>query len=180
MLFRSLDETGSALAIGEKGRTAAELLVFARYVMFSEVYWHHAVRAATAMLQRAFWIVRDRLDLPRLVRADDAAWTAMLTAAAVGTPAEPLLAGLFGSSRRLFKRVATWDATHNPTLHRALAGRSYADMVAVSNRLADRLSSLRGRLIAPHSLLVDAPPAVADATPKAAPGVTATWLDSRI
>ena len=33
------------LAITEKGKTAAELMVFARYVMFSEVYWHHAVRS---------------------------------------------------------------------------------------------------------------------------------------
>ena len=41
-----LDERGEGLAIADKGRTAAELMVFARYVMFSEVYWHHAVRAA--------------------------------------------------------------------------------------------------------------------------------------
>ena len=40
----------------DKGKTAAELMVFARYVMFSEVYWHHGVRAATAMLQRAFYL----------------------------------------------------------------------------------------------------------------------------
>ena len=26
----------------DKGKTAAEMMVFARYVMFSEVYWHHA------------------------------------------------------------------------------------------------------------------------------------------
>jgi HD superfamily phosphohydrolase len=43
------------LAIDEKGRTAAEMMVFGRYVMFSEVYWHHTVRAATAMLQRALF-----------------------------------------------------------------------------------------------------------------------------
>ena len=48
---------GDGLAITEKGKTAAELLVFARYVMFSEVYWHHGVRAATAMLQRAFYLL---------------------------------------------------------------------------------------------------------------------------
>jgi len=154
-----LDEAGTALAITDKGRTAAELLVFARYVMFSEVYWHHAVRAATAMLQRAVWILRDRLDVPKLMRADEAAWTALLTAAAAGTPAEPLVAGLFGSSRRLFKRVATWDIAHSPALHRALAGRPYVDMVEVSTRLADRLSARSGRRVAAHALLVDAPPA---------------------
>ena len=154
-----LDEAGTALAITDKGRTAAELLVFARYVMFSEVYWHHAVRAATAMLQRAVWILRDRLDVPKLMRADEAAWTALLTAAAAGTPAEPLVAGLFGSSRRLFKRVATWDIAHSPALHRTLAGRPYVDMVEVSTRLADRLSARSGRRVAAHALLVDAPPA---------------------
>ncbi len=49
-----VNEAGDGLAISEKGRTAAEMMVFARYVMFSEVYWHHAVRCATAMLQRSF------------------------------------------------------------------------------------------------------------------------------
>ncbi|MGC3970653.1 MAG: HD domain-containing protein [Pirellulales bacterium] len=49
-----LNEAGDGLAITDKGKTAAEMMVFARYVMFSEVYWHHAVRAATAMLQRSF------------------------------------------------------------------------------------------------------------------------------
>ncbi|MDZ4818948.1 MAG: HD domain-containing protein, partial [Planctomycetota bacterium] len=36
-----LNEAGDNLAITDKGRTAAEMMVFARYVMFSEVYWHH-------------------------------------------------------------------------------------------------------------------------------------------
>jgi HD superfamily phosphohydrolase len=154
-----LDQAGRALAITDKGRTAAELMVFARYVMFSEVYWHHTVRAATAMLQRAVWLVRERLDVPRLVRADDAAWVGLLAAAAAGTPAEELVAGLFGATRRLFKRVASWDAAHSPALHRALAGRPYAEMAAVSTRLADRLSSRIGRRVHPDALLVDAPPA---------------------
>ena len=37
-----LNEAGDGLAITDKGKTAAEMMVFARYVMFSEVYWHHA------------------------------------------------------------------------------------------------------------------------------------------
>ncbi len=47
-----------SVAITSKGRTAAEMMVFARYVMFSEVYWHHAVRSATAMLQRLVFELR--------------------------------------------------------------------------------------------------------------------------
>ena len=36
-----LNARGDGLAITDKGKTAAEMMVFARYVMFSEVYWHH-------------------------------------------------------------------------------------------------------------------------------------------
>ncbi len=51
-----------SLAITDKARTAAEMMVFARYVMFSEVYWHHTVRSATSMLQRLVWeLVSERL-----------------------------------------------------------------------------------------------------------------------
>ena len=60
-----LNRLGDGLAITDKGKTAAELMVFARYVMFSEVYWHHAVRSATAMLQRAFYLLHGQLDLDR-------------------------------------------------------------------------------------------------------------------
>lgn len=154
-----LDAAGTGLAIGEKGRTAAELMVFARYVMFSEVYWHHAVRAATAMLQRAVWIVRDRIDLRALVRSDDRTFAAWLLTAAAGTPAADLAAGLFGSTRRLYKRVATFDSVHQPALHRACAGRPHADAVVIAERLAEGLSRRLGRTVAAAGILVDAPPA---------------------
>lgn len=42
-----------AIGIYSKGRIAAEFLSFARYAMFSQAYWHHAVRAQKAMLARA-------------------------------------------------------------------------------------------------------------------------------
>jgi HD superfamily phosphohydrolase len=154
-----LDETGTSLAITDKGRTAAELMVFARYVMFSEVYWHHAVRSATAMLQRAVWVLRDCIDASWVVRSDDAAFAAWLIAAARGSAAEPIVEGLFGTTRRLFKRAATYDAAHHPAVHRALAGRPYADSVTVSARLAGALSNRLGTRISAESILVDAPPA---------------------
>ena len=154
-----LDQTGTAVAITAKGRTAAELMVFARYVMFSEVYWHHAVRAATAMLQRAVWLVRPTVDAARLIRTDDRGFVDWLTAAAAGTPAEPLVAGLFGTVRRLFKRAGSFDALDAPTVHAALAGLSYPAMARVSARLAETLSARLGRPIAAATLIVDAPPA---------------------
>ena len=65
-----LNAAGDGLAITDKGRTAAEMMVFSRYVMFSEVYWHHAVRAGTAMLQRAFYLASRRAGSGRPVPTD--------------------------------------------------------------------------------------------------------------
>jgi uncharacterized protein len=154
-----LDDGGEALAIDEKGRTAAELMVFARYVMFSEVYWHHTVRAATAMLQRAMWFVRPSIDPAWLVRCDDAGFREWLLHAADQPAARSLATGLFGPRRELFKRVATFDAVRQPVVHAALAGRSYEAMARVSARLAERLARRVGRPIDGDLLIVDAPPA---------------------
>jgi HD superfamily phosphohydrolase len=41
-----------ALALHEKGLSALESLLFAKYQMYRTVYWHHAVRAATVMFKR--------------------------------------------------------------------------------------------------------------------------------
>lgn len=41
------------IGVHAKGRVAAEFLTFARYAMFSQVYWHHVVRCQKAMLLRA-------------------------------------------------------------------------------------------------------------------------------
>ncbi|HEX9895986.1 MAG TPA: HD domain-containing protein, partial [Gemmatimonadales bacterium] len=44
------------VGIHEKGVSALESLLFAKYQMYRNVYWHHAVRSATCMFKRA---VRD-------------------------------------------------------------------------------------------------------------------------
>lgn len=41
------------LGVYAKGKVTAEFMTMARYAMFSQVYWHHAVRAQKAMLARA-------------------------------------------------------------------------------------------------------------------------------
>jgi len=53
----------AALALHEKGLAALESLLFAKYQMYRNVYWHHAVRSATAMFKRA---VRTALAAGRL------------------------------------------------------------------------------------------------------------------
>ena len=59
MLIVADPETGRrTLGIREKGLSALESLLFAKYQMYRNVYWHHAVRSATAMYKR---LVEDAL-----------------------------------------------------------------------------------------------------------------------
>lgn len=146
------------LAIGEKGRTAAEMMVFSRYVMFSEVYWHHAVRAATAMLQRAVFLLQHRIDLPSTLRMTDASWTRSLRRAAEGSVAEPLVEGLFGPRRRLYKRAAEFNVVDGVDVHQALARRPYWWLVACCEQLASQLAARTDVAIHAADILIDAPP----------------------
>jgi HD superfamily phosphohydrolase len=153
-----LNEAGDALAITDKGKTAAEMMVFARYVMFSEVYWHHAVRAATAMLQRAFFGIQDALDFIPLFAMTERPMIEALVTAAKGRPERELLDGLFGSRRRLYKRLAQYSYFEEPSLYRRLARRPYAELVACAQSIARALGKSLGQPVADHDVLIDAPP----------------------
>ena len=150
------------LAVGEKGRTAAEMMVFARYVMFSEVYWHHAVRSATAMLQRAVFLLQHRIDLDWSLKLDETQWTAMLQRTAEGSVAEPLVDGLFGARRKLYKRVAEFNVLDSTAdgqnVHRKLARRPYWWLVACAQNFAEQLAKRSGMAVHAADVLIDAPP----------------------
>jgi uncharacterized protein len=153
-----LNDSGDGLAITDKGKTAAEMLIFARYIMFSEVYWHHAVRAATAMLQRAFYLLHNTLDLDAMFRLTDWQMIDELQRAGAEGPAGELMDGLFGPARRLYKRLAQYSFFQERELYDQLARRPYAWLVQCTEQFALVASTALGRRIAPHEVLFDAPP----------------------
>ncbi|HVH39082.1 MAG TPA: HD domain-containing protein [Gemmatimonadaceae bacterium] len=158
------DPTTGRLAIGlrEKGLSALESLLFAKYQMYRNVYWHHAVRSATAMYKRlvedalAAGILRlDELvsftdegilhaldDAVRAPRQQDA--TAASTAAI-----PPLLDAI--RSRRLYKRAMEVSAAE-------LTGVDLewlAEDRARTRRAEDALARVHG--FKPGELLLDYP-----------------------
>jgi HD superfamily phosphohydrolase len=153
-----VNEAGDGLAITDKGRTAAEMMVFARYVMFSEVYWHHAVRCATAMLQRAFYLLHDALDLDTLFRQSENDMILAMRQVAGSDPAGELLDGLFGPERRLYKRFAQYSAFQLPDQYHRLARRPYTWLVVCAENLTVLLQRELGVEVRPHEVLFDAPP----------------------
>ncbi len=153
-----LNAAGDGLAVTDKGKTAAEMLIFSRYIMFSEVYWHHAVRSATAMFQRAFYLLHAALDLDALFRLPDAQLIDGLRQAAGEGPAGELLDGLFGPTRRLYKRLAQFSFFQERSIYERLARQPYGWLAAFSEQFAALASTALGRRIAPHEVLFDAPP----------------------
>ena len=155
-----LNEAGDKLAITSKGRTAAELMVFARYVMFSEVYWHHAVRSATAMLQRSFYLSSSAFtsDPIELFRLDDYEWNSAFKTLSAGTDAEPLFHALFGPTRKLYKRLAHYSFMESPEIYRELAQQPYPELARKSLELGELIAQEFGVEVNEHEVLIDAPP----------------------
>jgi HD superfamily phosphohydrolase len=153
-----LNAAGDGLAITSKGKTAAELMVFARYVMFSEVYWHHAVRSATCMFARAFFELRHQLDLRVLFQQTEADVIHTLRGLARGSPCEPLLEGIFGARRRIYKRVFECTLHQHREVYELLARQSFDFLTRCAARLSVDLGGKIGRKLLPTDVLIDAPP----------------------
>ena len=95
------------VGVAEKGLSALESLLFAKYQMYRNVYWHHAVRSATAMYKR---VVQDACESGTLTQEKLVTFTdeGLLYFLQDRAPS-PLLTAL--RSRHLFKRVAEWPAS---------------------------------------------------------------------
>lgn len=154
-----VNEPGDGLAITSKGKTAAELMVFARYVMFSEVYWHHTVRSATAMLQRSFYRLRHAFEDESICfRNDDAEFQQNLLRIAKGTSAEKLVVGIFGGERTIYKQIAEYSLFDAADLYKPLAHQPYPWLTDLSESLRDGISHRLGETIETDEILIDAPP----------------------
>ena len=153
-----LNQAGDGIAISEKGKTAAEMMVFARYVMFSEVYWHHAVRSATAMIQRAFYAVKDQVDCDRMFLLTESEMVVHLQSLLSKSPAQSLGDGLFGTRRLLYKRLAQFSYMENSSLYDRIARQPFDWLVKCSEALALRLGKELHTTVSPYDVLFDAPP----------------------
>jgi HD superfamily phosphohydrolase len=135
------------------------MMVFARYVMFSEVYWHHAVRSATAMLQRAFYLLHRDLDLDRLFRHTEDDMVRELLRASEGGASRELVHGLFGPRRRLYKQLAQYSYFEQRDIYECLARRPYPWLVGCAEEFAVTIARHAGRTVEPWEVIFDAPPA---------------------
>jgi HD superfamily phosphohydrolase len=108
-----LETAPGRLEIGvlEKGISAVESLLFAKYQMFRNVYWHHAVRSATCMFKRAVRaaVAGGTLTFGQIAEATDDGLTERLLAGDRTGLARAV------QSRRLYKRALDLSAGEAPT-----------------------------------------------------------------
>jgi hypothetical protein len=135
------------VAVHEKGISALESLLFAKYQMYRNVYWHHAVRSATAMFKR---LVREAIER----KSVDVTWLAGSTdedlmAALRRLPDTPLAARL--RHRRLYKRVLDTPASSIAPG----SGDWISEQFHLVGPVEDRLAREQGMV--PGELLLDFP-----------------------
>jgi uncharacterized protein len=147
MLVADPERGTPTVGISEKGLSALESLLFAKYQMYRNVYWHHAVRSATAMYKR---LVDGALRAGSLDAATLAGFTdeGLLHELAERAPS-PLLAAL--RERRLYKRIFECPAAELPSD----TGEWIADDRPLTIAVEDQLAREVG--LAPGELLLDYP-----------------------
>jgi HD superfamily phosphohydrolase len=100
------------VAVQEKGISALESLLFAKYQMYRNVYWHHAVRSATCMFKRAVrsTVAAGNLSIAEISAANDGDLMGRLERHDTTGLTQRLL------ERRLFKRALDLPASEVPEL----------------------------------------------------------------
>jgi HD superfamily phosphohydrolase len=138
---------GQTVGLHEKGVSALESLLFAKYQMYRNVYWHHAVRSATVMFKRVVRsaLARAELEPGWIAHASDETLMERLRT----LPDAPLAERL--RRRQLFKRVLDLPAAELP----AGAGTWVAEDPDLTARVEDRLAAECG--CRPGELLLDFP-----------------------
>jgi HD superfamily phosphohydrolase len=146
-IVEDAERGGQMVGVYEKGLSALESLLFAKYQMYRNVYWHHAVRSATAMYKR---LVDGALRAGSLTAETLASYTDEGLLHELGTRApSPLLAAL--RERRLYKRLFECPAAELPPEGGEWIADDRALVVAVEDQLAREVG------LAPGELLLDYP-----------------------
>jgi len=140
-----------AIGVHEKGLSALESLLFAKYQMYRNVYWHHAVRSATAMYKRLVAVALDTgaVAADRVARYTDEGLLVHLDTPALVPEARQLLDAL--RIRHLHKRAYECPAA---TLGDEV-GEWIASDYALTRRVEDQLAAELG--LARGDVLLDYP-----------------------
>jgi uncharacterized protein len=131
------------VGVQEKGVSALESLLFSKYQMYRNVYWHHAVRSATCMFKRAVRgaVARGDVTVEAIADATDDGLMERLIS---GDP-DGLAAAI--RARRLYKRALDLPASDVPTGVQPWIADDPALLERVEDAVAARVGLGHGELL---------------------------------
>jgi hypothetical protein len=132
------------LGVHEKGISALESLLFAKYQMYRNVYWHHAVRSATCMFKRAVRraVAEGVLSREELADATDGGLMGRLLA---GAGPDHLARSVH--ERRLFKRALDLPASDVPDALQSWVWEDPDLVEAIEDTIAEGVGLEAGELL---------------------------------
>jgi HD superfamily phosphohydrolase len=135
------------VGVQEKGISALESLLFAKYQMYRNVYWHHAVRSATCMFKRAVRIAvrRGSVTAQSIANATDDGLMELL----ISRDHNPLATCI--RARRLHKRALDLPASDVPADIQPWVAQDPDLLELVEDAIATRIG------LPPGGLLIDFP-----------------------
>ncbi len=135
------------VGVQEKGVSALESLLFAKYQMYRNVYWHHAVRSATCMFKRAvrLTVAAGVFTPERIANATDGGLVEQLMVQ------DPSGLARAVHERRLFKRALDLPASDVPSDVQSWVTEDPALVERVEDEMAVRVG------LTPGQLLIDYP-----------------------
>ena len=131
------------MGVQEKGVSALESLLFAKYQMYRNVYWHHAVRSATCMFKRAVRsaIAVGSVSAEEIENATDGTLDTLLDRADPSGLARAL------HERRLYKRALDMPASAVPGDLPSWIWNDVSALERAEDRLAEELGLPRGGVL---------------------------------
>ena len=170
----TLNQAGDGIAVAARGKVSAETFIFGRYTMFSEAYWHHTVRSASAMVEAALAAFQSRADMEPedllpilLARDDDGLLDWLCEHSPSNSATRYLLAGMTGWRRRLHKRVLTLSQVYleedKRRAYEVVYQMDAGALFGLTDRLRVTLASALGQPLHPAALILDTPPRDKDA-----------------
>ncbi|GMO60103.1 MAG: HD domain-containing protein [Termitinemataceae bacterium] len=142
--------------IESPGIASVESVLFAKYLMYRSVYWHHSVRSADAMIKKAIYCgINDKIIEPKeLYQLDDMELFALFRERSLKTPIFEL--GNMVRSGNIYKKVAEFN-------YKDVENHGLSDIKTrtnMENDLALKYSKITGKKIDGNQIIIDVPDSI--------------------
>lgn len=153
VLHKMLPHPTHGIALEEEGVTAVENVLFSKYQMYRTVYWHRAVRIATAMIKQAVYsgMIEKKYASKDLYWLDDEEFFRTFPADSYA----PFRLIEQVMNRQLYKTVYEQSFDPRNSVHTKLTSLQHRN--AVQEKIAAKLSAQVQRTVQPYEVLIDIP-----------------------